>query len=100
MARTLSAASQGRERNQRLETRITADQKRLIERAAAVQGRTVTDFVLASVQEAAKRVIEDHQRIDLTLRDSEALVEALLNPTPVNSRLRQTIETYRKMTGA
>ena len=39
----------GRVRGERLETRVTADQKSLIEHAAALQGRTVTDFVLTSV---------------------------------------------------
>ncbi|MBB3138849.1 uncharacterized protein (DUF1778 family) [Rhizobium pisi] len=88
-----------RVRGERLETRVTADQKSLIERAAALQGRTVTDFVLSSVQEAARRAIEEHQRMDLSVRDSEAFVEALLNPQPVNDRLRDTVRRYRQMTG-
>ena len=85
-----------RVRGERLETRVTADQKRLIERAAALQGRTVTDFVLTSVQEAARRAIEEHQRLDLSVRDSEAFVSALLDPQPVNERMRETIGRYRR----
>lgn len=38
---------------ERLETRVTADQKNLLDRAAALQGLRVTDFVLTSVQGAA-----------------------------------------------
>jgi uncharacterized protein (DUF1778 family) len=82
-----------------LETRLTAEQKRLIERAAALQGRTVTDFVLTSLQDAAKRAIEEHHQIALSMRDSEAFVDALLNPTPVNDRLRDTVRRYRETTG-
>lgn len=78
---------------------MTADQKSLIERAAALQGRTVTDFVLSSVQEAARRAIEEHQRLDISVRDSEAFVEALLNPQPVNDRLHDTVRRYRQATG-
>ena len=89
-----------RVRGERLETRVTADQKSLIERAAALQGRTVTDFVLTSVQEAARRAIEEHQRLDLSVRDSEAFVEALLTPKPVNDRLRDTVRRYRRLTSA
>jgi uncharacterized protein (DUF1778 family) len=59
----------------------------------------VTDFVLTSVQDAARRVIEDHQRLDLSVRDSQAFVEALLNPQPVNDRLRDTVRRYREATG-
>ncbi len=50
MANTAVKGARGRTRTQRLEARVTAEQKALIERAAALQGRTVTDFVLTSVQ--------------------------------------------------
>src|ERR1700688_4977818 len=88
-----------RTRAQRLETRVTAEQKTLIEHAAALQGRTVTDFVLTSVQDAARRAIEEHQQLELSVRDSQAFVNALLNPKPVNDRLRNTIRRYREATG-
>jgi len=100
MANAGSKSSRGRVRAQRLETRVTAEQKTLIERAAALQGRTVTDFVLTSVQDAARRAIEKYQQLELSVRDSEAFVEALLNPKPVNDRLRDTIRRYRETTGA
>jgi uncharacterized protein (DUF1778 family) len=95
----MAAIKSRRVRDERLETRVTADQKRLIEQAAALQGRTVTDFVLASVQEAARRAIDEHQRIDLSVRDSQAFVEALINPQPVNDRLRDTVRRYRRTAG-
>ncbi|HET6305537.1 MAG TPA: DUF1778 domain-containing protein [Rhodopila sp.] len=41
----------------------------MIERAAALQGRTVTDFVLTTVQDAARRAIEEHNRLVLSVRD-------------------------------
>jgi len=99
VAKSAIQSPRGRVRGERLETRVTADQKGLIERAAALQGRTVTDFVLTSVQEAARRAIEEHQRLDLSVRDSEAFIEALLNPQPVNDRLRDTVRRYRRVTG-
>jgi uncharacterized protein (DUF1778 family) len=99
MAEPATRSSRGRVRGERLETRVTADQKSLVERAAALQGRTVTDFVLSSVQEAARRAIEEHQRLNLSLRDSEAFVAALVNPQPANDRLRETVRRYRQATG-
>lgn len=89
----------GRARAERLEARVTADQKRLIEHAAALEGRTVTDFVLASVQEAARRTIEEHRQLELSVRDSEAFVRALVEPRPVNDRLRDTVRRFREKTG-
>jgi uncharacterized protein (DUF1778 family) len=99
MANGTSRVPRARARAERLEARITAEQKSLIERAAALQGRTLTDFVLTSVQEAARRAIEDHRQLELSVRDSEAFVDALLNPKPVNDRLRDTVRRYREATG-
>ena len=100
MANAASKTARGRTRSQRLEARVTAEQKTLIERAAALQGRTVTDFVLTSVQDAARRAIEAHRQLELSVRDSQAFVAALLNPKPVNARLRETVRRYRGATGA
>ncbi|MDT3687485.1 MAG: DUF1778 domain-containing protein [Pseudorhodoplanes sp.] len=99
MAEAIRKPTRGRVRGERLETRVTVEQKKLIERAAALQGRTVTDFVLTSVQDAARRAIEEHSQLALSLRDSEAFVDALLNPKPVNDRLRETVRRYRERAG-
>jgi uncharacterized protein (DUF1778 family) len=99
MVQTIEKSARGRVRGERLETRVTADQKSLIEQAAALQGRSLTDFVLTSVQDAARRAIEEHQRLDLSLRDSQAFVAALLKPQPVNNRLHETVRRYRQKTG-
>jgi uncharacterized protein (DUF1778 family) len=99
MVDTALKPASGRARAERLEARVTAQQKALIEQAAALQGRTITDFVLASVQDAARRAIEEHHRLDLTMRDRQAFVEALLHPRPINDRLRDTVRKYREATG-
>jgi len=99
MAKAASRSTTRRIRAERLEARVTAEQKDLIERAATLQGRTVTDFVLTSVQDAARRAIEEHHQLALSVRDSETFIDALLNPKPVNNRLRDTIRRYRERSG-
>ena len=99
MANIAPKPNSGRTRAERLEARVTAEQKSLIERAAALQGRTLTDFVLTSVQDAARRAIEEHHQLALSVRDSEAFVDALMNPQPVNDRLRDTVSRYRAKAG-
>lgn len=89
-----------RTRSERLEARVTSEQKALIQRAADLEGRSVTDYVLASVQDAAKRTIESHQTIVLGAADSRAFVEALLTPAPISDRLRDSVRRYRDITGA
>jgi uncharacterized protein (DUF1778 family) len=55
--------------------------------------------VLTSVQEAARRAITEHQQLELSVRDTQTFVEALLNPKPVNDRLRETVRRYRDARG-
>ena len=95
----LATIPSGRARGERLEARVTSQMKAMIEQAASLEGRTVTDFLLMSVQEAARIVIENHARLDLTVRDRQAFVDAFLNPQPVNDRLRDTVRRYRDLTG-
>jgi len=44
-----------RQRSERVEARFTPEQKRLLERAAALEGPSLTDFVLSSAQAAARK---------------------------------------------
>jgi uncharacterized protein (DUF1778 family) len=99
MAQVASGKIKERVRSERLEARVTKYQKDLIERAAAIQGRSVTDFVLSSVQDAAQKAIEDHQRITLSIEDAEAFVKALADPPEPNDHLRESVRRYRQATG-
>lgn len=85
-------------KGQRLVARVSADQKSLFQRAADLQGRNLSDFVIASAQDAAQRVIRDRESIALGVRDTAAFVAGLLNPPPVNDRLHDTLRRYRALT--
>ena len=64
----------------RLEARISTDLHAILKRAAELQGRTMTDFVTAAVQDAAQRAIEQAEIIRLSLADQERFARALLSP--------------------
>jgi len=64
----------------RLEARISPELHSMLKRAAQLQGRTMTDFVVAAVQEAAQRAIEQAEVIRLSLADQECFAQALLSP--------------------
>ena len=83
-------------RTSRLEARITPDQKALIERAAAYEGRTVSDFVVHTVQEAARVVVQEHEILRLNESQSRAFVERLLKPPKPNKALHRAAEDYRR----
>ena len=86
-------------RYERLEARISRDQKALFQHAAELQGRTLTDFVIASVNDAAVRAIEEAQTIRLSAKDSRAFAEALLNPREQTARLKAAPQRYLKLAG-
>lgn len=83
----------------RLEARISPETKALLQKAAALEGRTLTDFVVASVQAEAYRVIEQHQTLKLSLEDSQAFVDALLNPPKPNEVLKAAALRYKQVMG-
>lgn len=80
----------------RIETRVSSEQKELIERAAAYTGRTVSDFVIAHVEVAAKKVIEEHERLHLDQTQSRMLVDALMSAKKPNKKLKLAMDNYRK----
>jgi uncharacterized protein (DUF1778 family) len=84
-------------KSQRLMARISAEQKRLFQRAADIRGQTLTEFVVSVAQEAATRAIVDQEVIELSLRDSRAFAEGVLNPPPIGNSLRRAARRYKKM---
>ena len=81
-------------REERLEARVTRSQKELFERAASMKGVSISQFVIASVQEAAVRTLQEQQFVELGRRDQEMFVNALLRPEPPNERLRAAVERH------
>ncbi len=88
-----------RSRTERLEARVKVEQKQLFERAAALQGRTVTDFVLASAEEAAVRTIQNYELIQITGRDRDFFVESILNARTPSKKLRDAAVRYKARMG-
>lgn len=80
----------------RIETRVSREQKELIERAAACSGRTISDFILAHIEVAARKIIEEHEKLHLDQVQSRNLVDALLTPKKPNKKLKLAMESYRK----
>jgi len=86
-------------RLERLEARISKAQKTLFLRAATVQGRSLTDFLIASVQEAAERALRTHDVLTLSERDRKIFVAALVKPAAPGKALRQAVKHYKHRTG-
>ena len=83
----------------RFDARLNEQQKFLIQRAADLEGRTMTDFVLQSAEVAAEKTIEKRTMIMLSARDSELFVDAILNPKGPGLVMRKAAKEYLKKTG-
>lgn len=88
--------TEGERRDKRLDARVTAEEKQLFERAASLTGRSTTGFVVSSVLDAARRVIREHESMQLSARDREAVVAALLNPPAPNEALARAAREYEE----
>ena len=84
-------------RTARLEARIAPDALAIVKRAAEMQGRSVSDFVVAAAQDAAYRAIEETQVIRLSVADQKMFVDAILNPPPPNDAMRRAAAAYRDL---
>jgi uncharacterized protein (DUF1778 family) len=89
--------AQTRTKAHRLEARITASSLAAIRRAAEIQGRSVSDFVVNAAHEAAGRTIADAQILRLSANDQIALAKALLKPPPVAPALRRAIKRRARL---
>ena len=81
-------------RSARLETRITPEALAVVKRAAEIQGRSVSDFVVTAVQEAEHRIIEETQIIRLSVEDQRLFAEAILNPPEPTDALRRAFVAH------
>jgi uncharacterized protein (DUF1778 family) len=99
MHATKTKSPQPRPRFARLEARISPDQKDLFQKAAALEGRTLTDFVVGCVVREAKRIVQENEVIKLSERDRQVFVEALLNPPPPNKALLKAAKCHARQIG-
>lgn len=96
---SVQTPSKAKSKPERLEARLPSDAKAIIQRAADLSGRSVSDFVVSSALEAAKETIREHEVIALSARDSITFVEALLNPKGPNKALRNAFRRHRELFG-
>lgn len=83
----------------RLEARLPVDVMTRLKRAAEIQGRTLTDFVVAAADEAACRTIQEADIIRVSLEAQRQIAAAILNPPAPSPALKRAARRYRKMFG-
>jgi uncharacterized protein (DUF1778 family) len=82
-------------KTERLEARITREQKRDFERAAEIRGLTLTDFVVTATHQAATETIRESEVLSLRDKARDVFVNALLNPPAPSAALREAARRHR-----
>ncbi|MBU6299172.1 MAG: DUF1778 domain-containing protein [Alphaproteobacteria bacterium] len=89
--------SQPANRTTRLEARISPDALTMVKRAAEIQGRSLSDFVVSAAHDAAQKTIEESQIIRLSMEDQRALAESILNPPAPTRALRRAKAAHERL---
>ena len=98
--RALAAPRSLKTQSARLEARITQDLHMTVKRAAEIQGRTMTDFVIHALQMAATSAIAQSELVHLSVKDQEAFANALIAPNKPNAALKRAFTKAQKLLSA
>ena len=85
-----------RARAARLGFRVDAETKALVERAAELERRNLTDFCLTALADAAREAIARHETLVLSERDRQVFFDTLINPPEISPRLRRAFGAARR----
>ncbi len=82
-------------RDGRLGFRVDEATKALIERAAQLEHRKVTDFCVTTLADAARRTIAEHEMLILSERDRDVFFNALIDHPAPNERLSRAFADHK-----
>jgi uncharacterized protein (DUF1778 family) len=86
-------------RTQRLDARVSREEKATIETAASLRGTSVTEFLRTTAKEAAVRTIQENEILTLAGNSRQVFVEALLNPPKPNEKALAAVRRFRQEIG-
>ena len=87
-------------RDDRLGFRLDQQTKGLIERAAQLERRKISDYCLTAITDAARRTIAEHETLNLSGRDRAAFFEAMIDPPAPSERLARAFAEHGRRIGA
>ncbi len=86
-------------KDERLQVRLNAEAKALLQRAANYRHKTVSQFVLTTALAEAEKVIRENEAVALSAADWKVFYDALSSPPAPNAALRKAFAKYQKTTG-
>ena len=89
--------TQATSRTARVEARIAPDALAVVRRAAELQGRSISDFLVAAALKDAHQTIEDAQIIRLSVDDQQRFAELLINPPPLAPAMQRALKARKRL---
>lgn len=83
-------------KDSRIDLRVTAEQKSLLEQAASLSGVSLSAYTLLHLLPQAQQDIENRERLMLSNRDRNLFLSAMANPTKLKGRLKTAIAEYQQ----
>lgn len=84
-------------RTARVEARIAPEALAVVRRAAEIQGRSISDFLVAAALKDAHQTIEDAQIIRLSVEDQHRFADLLLNPPPLTPAMTRALQARQRL---
>ena len=84
-------------RTARVEARIAPEALSVVRRAAELQGRSVSDFLVAAALKDAHATVAEAQLIRLSVDDQRRFAELLLNPPPLVPAMKRALAARKRL---
>jgi len=86
-------------KTERIEARTSPAIRQLLEKAAMLEGRSLSDFIVSMASEGARRTLREFNEISLTAKDQRAFAKGILNPKPVPDALKRAKKRHKELIG-
>ena len=80
-----------RTKDERIDLRLSSEHKELLEKAAALAGVSVSSYVLSNSLVVARKDLSNHQKLQLSDRDRDLFIAAIINPPAPNLALSEAL---------
>lgn len=93
-------ATNAERKDTRLVARTSPEIQEIIQRAADYSGATLSQFLIESVMDKARNVIEQTETLHLSMAGADALLAALENPPKASKKLLKAAQVYKDVVNA
>ena len=83
-------------KNSRIDLRVTAEQKTLLEQAASLSGVSLSAYTLLHLIPQAQQDLERQERLMLSNRDRDLFLSTIANPPKLTGKLKTAIAQYQQ----